>query len=248
MGKLNLELVNQKLENENNSGNVSSEFVYDKLVDGKNIRRILFPKGDKDMFFVDGYFHYRTGTEQKTYVCPTSHGNNCPICAALYKLKDSKNPEDVETYNTCRRKRRIAINVLDRNEPNPQPKILMVGATILKGILQTISDPDYGDITDAVTGRDVTITRSGKGLNTSYSVIAKPQTSPVENAEEIDKAMANLDDLFTCRPLAELEGVATQIVPAGTQMKAPSSNVFQPKIETDVDTNAALQILGKITA
>lgn len=241
MGKLNIQQASVLLNKENSVGKSSSDFVYDKLLDGKNIRRVLFPKGDKDMFYSDGYVHYQCGPDKKTITCNTTKGESCPICQALYKLKDSDNPDDQMAYNTQKRKRRIAINVLNLDEENPQPKVLFIGSTILKGLLQLITDEDYGDITDAETGRNITITRSGQGLNTSYSVVAKPNATALDNADELDEKMADLDSLFKIKPLSELQEIANSIT--NTNVSTPVFKAVNPSDSEEVD---AMDIINSV--
>ncbi len=241
MGKLNMAAASVLLDKENNVGKSTTDFAFDKLADGKNIRRVLFPKGNKDMFYSDGYVHYQCGPDKKTITCNTTKGESCPICQALYKLKDSDNPEDQTAYTLQKRKRRIAINVLNLDEENPQPKVLFIGATILKGLLQLITDEDYGDITDAETGRNVTITRTGQGLNTSYSVVAKPNASALDNADEIEEKMADLDNLFNIKPIAELQEIANSI--SNSNVATPVFKAVNPTDSEDVD---AMDIIGSV--
>ena len=77
----------------------------------------------------------------------------------------------------------------------------------MKQIIDIICDPDYGDITDFNTGRDITITKSGKGLNTEYSVLAKPKETIATDQyseEELDEKLPDLDSMFVKKDEDEL--------------------------------------------
>lgn len=211
MGKLNLSAVQKKNEELHQSG--GNNYGFDKLENGKNVRRILPPKGDRDVPWAEGYMHYSLGPDGKTAVtCLSTFGKKCPICEYLDSIQGSKNKEDKEMLNNCRKTKRIFIAVLNRDSQDEEekPLILGIGKSILQGITDTICDPDYGDITDFEEGRDITITKSGTGLSTSYSVLPKPKAtiaSETMSEDELDEAIPDLDSLFVEKSVEELEAI-----------------------------------------
>ena len=211
MGKLNLNAVQAKNDELQNTG--GNNYGFDKLESGKNVRRILPPKGDKDIFWSEGFMHYSLGANGKTTVtCLDTFGKKCPICEYLDSIQSSKNKEDQEMVRNCRKTKRIFIAVLNRDstDEDESPLILGIGKSVLKGITDAICDPDYGDITDFETGRDITITKSGTGLNTSYSVLPKPKetiASELYSEEELDEKIPDLDSLFVEKSPEELEAI-----------------------------------------
>lgn len=212
MGKLNMDAMKEKLNSENNSRGYNAE--YDSLQAGKNVRRVLWPKGESDSFYSEGYLHFGLGDNGKTVVtCPKTFNSKekCPICEYVEELQKSKNKDDKKLANDIKAKRRIFINVINRDDDEDEtPKVLPIGVTILKGLLETICDADYGDITDYEDGRDVTITRKGKGLQTEYTVLPKPNASVASDTktlEELEDEMADLDKLFVKKSYEELEAI-----------------------------------------
>lgn len=213
MGKLNMEaLMKAKQEMDNQNKSYNNEF--DKLVVGKNVRRVLFPKGDNDLFYETGYLHFGLGPEGKTTVtCPKTWGRHehCPVCEYVEKLRNSSDPDDKKLASDIRAVKRTYINVLNRDSEDPdKPMVLAVGATILKGIIEVLCDPDYLDITDPETGRDITINRKGQGLNTEYSIIPKPTASKVSKTkteEELDEEMADLKAMFIKKSYDEIKAI-----------------------------------------
>lgn len=212
MGKMNMEALKNRLDAAESGGGYSNT-DYDNLQNGKNVRRVLWPKGEKDVFYSEGFLHFSLGAEgKKVATCPKTFNekNPCPICEYVAQLQKSKSKQDKKLANQIKAKRRIYINVLSRDDEEETPKVLPIGVTILKGLLETICDPDYGDITDPETGRDVTITRKGQGLNTEYSVLPKPKSSVVSEDMEVDdieEAMADLDALFIEKSYDELQAI-----------------------------------------
>lgn len=212
MGKLNMEAMKNKLNTESSQ---SYNTEYDKLQQGKNVRRVLWPKGDSESFYSEGFLHFGLGSEGKTVAtCPKTFSSKekCPICEYVETLQKSKSKDDKKLADDIKAKRRIYINVINRDDEEEEdtPKVLPIGVTILKGLLETICDPDYADITDFEEGRDITITRKGQGLKTEYSVLPKPKSSvasETKTAEELEEEMTDLDALFVKKSYEELEAI-----------------------------------------
>lgn len=211
MGKLDMSAMNQvKTRLESQGG---SNVGFAKLAQGKNIIRVLQPKGDKTSFFTEGFVHFGLGADGKKMVtCLKTFDEHerCPVCEYVEQLQRSRDAGDKKLADRIKRKKRIYINILSRDddsETKDEPKVLPIGVTVLKGLLDTICDPDYRDITDFEHGRDVTINRKGQMLKTEYSVIPKPNESPastVYSEEELDEKMADLDSLFRKQSYDEL--------------------------------------------
>lgn len=206
---LNMDKLKKKSEDLSRSGGGAD---YDKLQPGKNVRRVLPPKGDRDVFWSEGYVHFQVGPEGKsTVTCLETYGQGkkCPICQYVEQLKKGSKA-DKQLADRIRRTRRMYINVINRDSEDDTPKVLPVGKTILQPLIDLICDPDYGDITDFEEGRDITITKSGKGLNTEYSVIAKPKPSVASEEmteEELQEALPDLDALFIKKTPQEIQDI-----------------------------------------
>lgn len=214
MGKVNLNAMKSKLDNMSQASNYSNT-EYDKLVSGKNVRRVLFPKGSSESFYSEGFVHFSLGAEgNKVVTCPKtfSSKNPCPVCKYVEELQKSKDKEEKKLAEDIKAKRRIYINVINRDSDDEEdvPKVLPIGVTVLKGLLEAICDADYGDITDPKSGRDITIKKTGTGLKTEYSVLPKPSTSVVSDTlsiEELEEKMTDLESLFVEKSYEELEAI-----------------------------------------
>lgn len=206
---LNMDKLKKKSEDLSKSGGGAD---YDKLQPGKNVRRVLPPKGDRDVFWSEGYVHFQVGPEGKsTVTCLETYGQGkkCPVCQYVEQLKKGSKA-DKQLADRIRRTRRMYINVINRDGEDETPKVLPVGKTILQPIIDIICDPDYGDITDFEEGRDITITKTGKGLNTEYSVIAKPKPSVASEEmteDELQEALPDLDALFIKKTPQEIQDI-----------------------------------------
>lgn len=212
MGKLNMEAIQAakaKLERQGGSG-----VAFDKLVNGKNVRRILWPKGNRDLCYTEGYIHYGLGDEGRdSIVCRKTFDSHerCPVCEYIAQLQRSKDKGDKKLADAIKPRKRVYFNVIDRdsdNDAGDELKILGVGLTVQKQIVAIMCDPDYGDITDPTDGRDITIKRTGQGLNTEYSVLPKPTStmaSETLSPEELEEQMADLDALWNIPSIEDAE-------------------------------------------
>jgi hypothetical protein len=126
-------------------------------------------------------------------------------------------------YESWRAKTSILVNVLDRSKgsSNPdEPQILELSPTTWGKVMAVIQQ--YGDegedVLDPVNGIDLIITRSGKGLNTEYSVnVAPGKSQPVppaalkgshDLAAHIEKEFFRGDEPKALAAIAQISGVA----------------------------------------
>lgn len=102
--------------------------------------------------------------------CPAfTIGEPCPICETVDKLYRG-GKADKQLAGKLRVRKAYFMNVIDRDNEDVGPQVFSSGVTIFKAIVDAITDPDYGDITDEYDGLDVTITRNGTGMDTKYQV------------------------------------------------------------------------------
>ena len=122
---------------------------------GKTQIRILPYKLNQDTPFIELFFHYDLGG--KSYLSPISFGRPDPIEEFAEKLKSSGNREDWRLGKKLEAKLRTFAPVCVRGEENQGSKFWGFGKTVYQELLSIIADPDYGDISDPVNGRDVVV-------------------------------------------------------------------------------------------
>ena len=121
---------------------------------GNQIVRIVSYKFNKDNPFIELYFHYDLGG--KNYLSPISFGRPDPIEEFIQKLKGTGSKDDYRLGKKVRKKMRT-YTVVVRGEESQGVKFWGFGKTVYQELLSIIADPDYGDITDQVSGRDVAV-------------------------------------------------------------------------------------------
>jgi len=129
--------------------------------EGENRIRILPPWNNEGIFYKEVLFHWASSTRNQTFPCRRTIGDSCYIC----DLADSKRMVNREEYQKLKPRKRFYMNILDRVREFEGIQIASVGVKVLTQILQYFCDPEWGDLTDVNSGRDVIITRSGQGLD-----------------------------------------------------------------------------------
>ena len=165
---------------------------------GRSQIRIVPYKYNPDSPFIELFFHYDLAG--KSYLSPISFGRPDPIEEFAQKLKTSGNKEDYRLGKKVEAKMRTFTPVIVRGEENEGVKYWGFGKTVYQELLSIIADPDYGDITDPVNGRDVTVefkTAEETGASfPSTSIRVKPnQTSVTDDTAVLKKIKETQKDI-----------------------------------------------------
>ena len=203
---INLDAIKAKLQqmqqaNTGGGGNKASEHMWKPPV-GKSQIRIVPYAHNKDNPFIELYFHYEIG--KRTMVSPMSFGRPDPIVEFAEKLKKSGDKDDWKLGKKIEPKFRVYAPVIVRGAEHEGVKFWSFGKQIYTELLGIISDPDYGDISDLMNDRDITIEHSAaekEGAFPTTTVRIKPNTTPAttdkEVAEKIVNGQKNIKDMFT---------------------------------------------------
>jgi hypothetical protein len=164
--------------------------------------RIVPYKFNRDNPFIELFFHYDLGG--KSHLSPISFGRPDPIEEFAQKLKSSGNRDDYRLGKKLEAKMRTFAPVLVRGEESEGVKFWGFGKTVYQEILSVISDPDYGDITDPVSGRDVTVefkTAEETGASfPSTAIRVKPVQTPITEdkniLEKVDDTQRDITEIY----------------------------------------------------
>ena len=183
---------------------------------GKQVIRVLPYKHNKDNPFIELFFHF--GLNNKTYLSPITYGRPDPIEEFAQKLKTSGNREEYQMARKLESKMRTFAPVIVRGEEAQGVRFWGFGKTVYQELLSVIADPDYGDITDPVSGRDVavefkTAEETGKSFP-STSIRVKPNQTPIIEDKAKLEAMLdnqkNIAELYQELSYEELTGVLNE--------------------------------------
>ena len=183
---------------------------------GKQVIRVLPYKHNKDNPFIELFFHF--GLNNKTYLSPITYGRPDPIEEFAQKLKTSGNREEYQMARKLEAKMRTFAPIIVRGEEAQGVRFWGFGKTVYQELLSVIADPDYGDITDPVSGRDVavefkTAEETGKYFP-STSIRVKPNQTPIiEDKAKLEALLdnqKNIAELYQELSYEELTGVLNE--------------------------------------
>lgn len=184
-----------------------------KPAPGKYQVRIVPYKFNRDNPFIELFFHYNINN--KTYLSPISFGRPDPIVEFAEKLKKLGDTENWKAGKKMEPKLRTFCPIIVRGQENEGVKFWGFGKTVYEEILAIIADPDYGDITDAISGRDIVVevldgAEIGKSYNETRIRVKPNQTKLSENQDVVSKALDNqkeITDIYSELTYPELKGI-----------------------------------------
>ena len=161
--------------------------------EGKNAVRILPPTfDDADNYGIDVYVHYGVGEKDSAYVCPERmSGDKCSICEERHKAERA---EDEDYASKLRATRRVLVYLVDRKD-HDKLKYWLMPQSVDQEINLLSMDEDTGEVIPVDhpdKGYDITFTRKGKGIGTSYvGVRIARKKSELDNDEALEFADDN---------------------------------------------------------
>jgi len=197
---------------------------------GKTQIRITPYVENKDNPFVELFFHYSL-VPNKTVLSPLSFGRPDPVQQFADKLKSTGDKDEWIQGKRIEPKMRTFVPVIARGEESEGVKWWGFGKTVYQELLSIIADPDYGDISDPMTGRDIVVERqtaaeAGNQYGKTTIRVKPNQTALVEDMDMSKKLLTvqpNIVELYTEPDFETLKGhLSTFLNPdGGTEESTP---------------------------
>lgn len=207
---------------------------------GKQVVRIVPYKFCPENPFIELKFHY--GINGKTYISPDTFGRPDPIVEFSNRLKKTGNKEDWLQGRKYEPKLRTYAPVIVRGQESEGIKFWGFGKSVYQEILKCINDPDYGDITDLTTGRDIVVefteaAMTGKSFPET-SIRVKPNATPAvdpTNKELVSllARQANLIELYEEKSYDDLKKIMKEWL--NPETKDETGAVISESATPDVD-------------
>jgi hypothetical protein len=196
---IDLEAIKRKLNQLQTTGNRQNNLW--KPEPGKQTIRIVPYQFDKENPFQELYFHYDLG--KKNYLSPITNGKADPVVEFSEKLKSSGNSEEWKLGKKMEPKMRTYVPVVVRGKESEGVKFWGFGKTVYTELLGFYADPDYGDLSDPMNGRDIVVEftpSEGPGQYPKTTIRVKPNVTPVTEdknvAEKIAQHQPDLSNIF----------------------------------------------------
>lgn len=164
------------------------------------LRFRILPVGEDNDFALE-LTTFWLSQEAGEIISPSTFGEACPAMEKYLKLKDSKDPEDIELAKNLVPRKKYVIPVItysdlkgnDIDQENSN-KLMQITGGIYQEIIDLYLDEDeWGDMTDPKNGYDLKQTRTGKGrLDTKYS-ISSCKNTPLPKA--YSKTVIDLEEM-----------------------------------------------------
>ena len=208
---MDINAIKSRLNQLQNTSSTANAFW--KPQPGKSQIRITPYNENKDNPFVELFFHYSL-VPNKTVLSPLSFGRPDPVQQFADKLKGSGDKDEWIQGKRIEPKMRTFAPVIVRGEESEGVKWWGFGKTVYQELLAIIADPDYGDISDVMTGRDIVVERqtaaeAGNQYGKTTIRVKPNQTALVEDANLSDnllKNQPNIVELYTEPSFDELKG------------------------------------------
>ena len=171
--------------------------------EGKNSIRLMPPRTGVDEIKFNVGYHYNVGPDDMTFPCPRLSDNrsDCFLCTQSEELKASDDEDDQAEARELRPTKKYLLGIVDLFHPEEGVQVWPAGKKVMREIMYYFGDSDWGDISNLDDGTNLTIVRSGTGLNTEYQVKAEKKESAFPSKAVADKnpdleEIANEDDLL----------------------------------------------------
>lgn len=183
------------------SNKARREDVLWKPQEGENVVRIVPLASNPTNPFTELYFHY---LGKNTYLSPLSFGERDPINEFAQQLRSEGQLSKEEWAKTKDfiPKMRTFVPVVVRGKESEGVRFWAFGKTVYLEILGVINDPDYGDITDPESGRDIKVTfvpqeKSPTGFAQTTIRVSPKITTVTSDKELKQKLLTEQPDLFS---------------------------------------------------
>jgi hypothetical protein len=229
---LDLSKLKSRLNSLSNTNN-KTQLIW-KPKPGKQVVRIVPYKYQPDNPFIELKFHYNINN--KTYLSPDSFNRPDPIVEWSNRMKKTGNKEDWQLGRKMEPKMRTYAPILVRGEESEGIKFWGFGKNVYQEILSIINDPDYGDITDPVNGRDIVVEfRTAEDSGKSFpetTIRVKPNATIAIDVSQKDilAQQVNILDLFPEYSYDELKSVMDAWLNPETQ---PTEGTVNTIVEDD---------------
>ena len=246
---LDLDAIRAKLNQLNTTNDRKNNYF--RPEPGKQRVRIVPYVHRKENPFLEMYFHYDIA--KRSMLSPITFGNADPVVEFAEKLKKTGDKDDWLMGRKIEPKMRTYVPVIVRGKESEGVKFWGFGKTIYSELLSIIADPDYGDITDLMNGRDIDVEftpSEGPGQYPKTAIRVKPNTSAATEDKAIAKSILDqpkITDLFPEPTYEELQQALndwmnpegadsdTSAAPAAsTETKSKDTATKTPAAKTDV--------------
>lgn len=203
---------------------------------GKHSYRILPPFNEEGMLFQEWGQHWIPTEDGKKTSVPCQRkifgdDHHCEVCDAISAaIRTASDDDEVKRFKDMYATQRFLVNVLitDQQDKKDEPQILEIGRQLheqLEALLLAGFDDDC-NITELEGGYNINITRTGTGMNTSYTATMAMKPSDVKPAKDTHK----LDEVVKIHAAKSAQNALKQIALAAGALPPALENRTQQSL------------------
>ena len=242
---INMELMRKNLAHLRGDDKGDANSVWFRPDEGEQDIRIV-PSGDGDPL-KEMHFHYNVGEHRGGIVCPKRNfGERCPICEFASSLwKEGTNNNDEESKILAKSlfvRARYFSPVVLRGQEEQGVKVYGYGKRAYELLLGYILDPEYGDITDALEGTDISLVYTkptAPGAYPQTSLKMRRNTSALlEDTEAIPAlldGMPDFDSLFERLTPEQIDAILDEQLCSDASAESRSSETSRYSKDTSAN-------------
>jgi len=167
---------------EKSSGGEGKNIWFKSGEEKTKIRQVPYPHEVNGEPFIEVYFHFNVAGH-RSIVCPKmTHGQPCPICELAEEFKSMGNKDSWKMYKKLAPKLRTYSPVIVRGKEDDGIKLWGYGSTIYESLLEKYMDPEWGDLSDPKSGRDLTVWTIKQGSTGNDTEFDKPKMDVSPNS------------------------------------------------------------------
>lgn len=197
--------------------------------DGEQVIRIV-PTADGDPF-KEFWFHYNLGKNAGFLSPKKNFGEDDPLDGFVRQLFNEGTEESTKLAKNLMARQRFFSPVIVRGEEEKGIRIWGYGKTVYEQLLNLVLNPEYGDITDAEAGTDLTL-QYGKPAGASFPVTRLtphrrtsaicPDITP-EECEQLLETIPDTSTLFERKTAADVQALLDEYLSDDSSAEADSN-------------------------
>lgn len=221
----NIDLIKQRLA-KMQKNTKQSKLIWKPSLEEQIIRIVPY-KFSPDNPFIELFFHY--GITARGFLSPQSFGRPDPFVKLSEELKMTGEKDKWKQAKKIEPKLRTFAPVIIRGKESEGVKFWGFGKTVYTELLTYFANADYGDLSDPLNGRDITVYQTkepGKDFPTTHLII-KPNVSPLTEDVELAKFLHNsqkdITEIYEEKTYKELEQILENWIAGGSAQQDNSS-------------------------
>ncbi len=230
---VNIDLIKKRLERMNQNTK-QSNLLWKPSLEAQTIRLVPY-KFSPDNPFIELYFHY--GIQSRGFLSPQSFGRPDPFVEFAEKLKMTGEKDKWKLAKKIEPKLRTFAPMVVRGKESEGVKFWGFGKTVYTELLTYFANPEYGDLSDPLTGTDITVHQTkddGRDFPTTH-LILKRQVSKLTEDMDLAKSLADsqkdITEIYEEKSYDEIYTILQNWMKAGEPQET-GATTETPAVET----------------